>query len=96
MPAYAIMIRDKMRDADAFAEYGALARAARPAEGMAALAFYGASETLEGPAADGTVILRFDTMAAAKAWYDSPAYAAARQMRHQAADYRVILVEGIE
>jgi uncharacterized protein (DUF1330 family) len=35
-------------------------------------------------------------MAAAKAWYDSPAYAAARQMRHQAADYRVILVEGIE
>lgn len=96
MPAYAIMIRDMMRDTEAFERYGALARAARPSEGVVALAFYGNAETLEGAPADGVVILKFETMAAAKAWYASPEYAAARQVRHQAADYRVIFVEGVD
>ncbi len=95
MAAYVIMIREKMRDLDAFGQYGTLARAAR-LEGMAALAFYGASETLQGAPADGVVILRFDTMDLAKSWYGSPEYMAARAVRHQAADYRVIFVEGVD
>lgn len=95
MTAFAIMIRDRMRDPELFREYGALARLARPETGMEALAFYGATDTLEGAAADGVVVLRFDTMDAAKAWYDSEAYRKARSVRQQAADYRVILVEGV-
>jgi len=95
MPAFAIMIRDKMRNAELFKEYGDLARLARPETGMTPLAFYGAVETLEGAPANGVVILRFDTMDAAKAWYDSDAYQRARSIRQQAADYRVIFVEGV-
>lgn len=95
MAAFAIMIRDRMRNEDLFKEYGALARLARPETGMSPLAFYGAAQTLEGPDADGVVILRFETMDAAKAWYDSEAYKKARAVRNQAADYRVILVEGV-
>jgi uncharacterized protein (DUF1330 family) len=49
---------------------------------------------LEGPAAEGVAILRFPDMAAARAWYDSPAYRQAREHRQLGADYRMLLVEG--
>jgi uncharacterized protein (DUF1330 family) len=32
-------------------------------------------------------------MAAARAWYDSPAYVEARQHRHLGSDYRVVITE---
>lgn len=95
MTAYVIMVRDRLTDADAFATYGRLAREARGSTPPKPLAFYGAHEELEGPAADGVVILEFPDMAAAKAWYDSPAYQAAKAYRLAGADYRVILVEGV-
>ena len=44
---------------------------------------------------EGAVILRFPDMAAARAWYESPAYQEARKTRFQSADYRVFLVDGI-
>jgi uncharacterized protein (DUF1330 family) len=34
-------------------------------------------------------------MEAARAWYNSPAYTAARQHRFKAGDYRVFLTEGL-
>ncbi|MDP9102679.1 MAG: DUF1330 domain-containing protein, partial [Pseudomonadota bacterium] len=34
-------------------------------------------------------------MAAARAWYDSPAYQVAKAHRVNGADYRVIFVEGL-
>jgi uncharacterized protein (DUF1330 family) len=34
-------------------------------------------------------------MAAAKAWYDGPAYTEARQLRFKGADYRAFIVEGL-
>jgi len=94
MSAYAIMIRDRMKDAEAFATYAKLAPAAR-VEGLKALAFYGPHEVVEGEAADGVVILEFPDMAGAKAWYDSPAYQAAKAHRLKGADFRVIFVEGL-
>ncbi|MEH6410074.1 MAG: DUF1330 domain-containing protein [Hyphomonas sp.] len=95
MPAYVILIRERMRDEDAMARYAAAAGAARGDHKITPLAFYGAHEVREGADADGVVILSFPDMAAAKAWYDSPEYAAAREHRYQAADYRVIFVEGV-
>ena len=59
------------------------------------LAFYGPHQVLEGAAAEGVVILSFPDMDAARAWYDSPAYAEARAHRYRAADYRVLMVEGV-
>jgi len=95
MSAYVILIRDRMRDETEMAAYAAAAKEARGAHDITPLAFYGAHETVEGADADGVVILSFPDMAAAKAWYTSPEYAAARAHRFQAADYRVIMVEGV-
>jgi len=93
MTAYIVAIRDKTKDPAELKAYGAAAVQAR-VDGMQVLAAYGASETLEGAAAEGVVLLQFPDMAAAKAWYDSPAYQAARKHRFLGADYRFILFEG--
>ncbi len=55
----------------------------------------GACETLEDPAAEGVVLLEFPDMAAARAWYESPAYREAREHRFRGGDYRFILFEGL-
>jgi uncharacterized protein (DUF1330 family) len=62
---------------------------------MKALAYYGAVEVLEGPPVDGVVVVEFPDMAAARAWYDSPEYQDAKAHRLKAADYRVMLVQGL-
>ncbi len=95
MTAYVIFIRDAMKDEDLFRQYSALARQARGDHPVRALAFYGALETLEGPPAEGAVVVEFPDREAARAWYHSDAYQAAKRVREQAATYRVLLVEGL-
>jgi len=95
MAAYAVMIRERMKDAEEFATYGKLAREARGDHKLKALAFYGPQQVAEGEDVEGVVILEFPDMAAARAWYDSPAYQAAKVHRVKGADYRVIFVEGV-
>lgn len=95
MAAYIILIREKLRDEEAMARYAKAAGDARGDHKITPLAFYGKHEVTEGAAADGVVILSFPTMGEAKAWYESPAYKEARAHRFQAADYRVIFVEGV-
>ncbi len=95
MAAYVIFIRDRVTDASELEAYAAKAKLARGDHRITALAFYGAAEALEGPVTDGAVILRFDDMAAAHAWYDSEAYQDAKQHRLRGADYRVILADGV-
>lgn len=41
-----------------------------------------------------TVLIRFPDLAAARAWYDSPAYQSLARIRHGAADADIVLVEG--
>lgn len=95
MPAYVIMIRDRMIDPAEFAAYGAKAREARGDHKITPLAFYGPHQALEGPDPDGVVILQFPTAAEARAWYESPAYQDALQHRLKGAEYRVVIVEGV-
>lgn len=95
MAAHVILIREKLRDEEAMARYAKAAADARGDHKITPLAFYGKHEVTEGADADGVVILSFPSMAEAKAWYDSPEYTAARAHRYQAADYRVIFVEGV-
>lgn len=95
MAAYIVLIREKLRDGEAMARYAKAAGEARGDHKITPLAFYGKHEVTEGADADGVVILSFPTMAEAKAWYESPAYKEARAHRYQAADYRVIFVEGV-
>lgn len=95
MAAYAVFIRDRMKDPEEFAIYGKKAAAARGDHKITPLAFYGDLEVLEGDPAEGVVIIQFPTMEEAKAWYDSPAYQEAKAHRLKGADYRVILVQGL-
>lgn len=95
MSAYVILIRERMKNAEEFATYGKLAAAARAGHDLKPLAFYGAHQTLEGEPVEGVVILEFPDTAAARAWYDSPAYQTALQHRLAGADYRVVIVEGL-
>ena len=52
-------------------------------------------ETLEGAPIEGAVILSFATYEEALAWYNSPAYIAAREQRFKGADYRAFIVQGM-
>jgi uncharacterized protein (DUF1330 family) len=94
MSAYVIFIRETTTDDAEMQQYAQKAPAARAGHDITRIAFYGQLDVLEGPAAEGVAILRFPDMAAAHAWYDSPAYQEARQHRFKGAQYRMLLVEG--
>lgn len=94
MAAYVVFTREKTRDAAELAKYSQAAGAAGAGHPIKPLALYGKHESLEGSAHEGCVILEFPTIDAAKAWYNSPAYTAARAHRFNGADYRVFVVEG--
>ena len=96
MTAYMIFLREgPVRDAAELAEYQRLNRERGGPSSMEPLVVYGGIETLEGPAPDGVVLLRFPTVEDARAWYDSPGYQAALPHRLRAADYRAVIVEGL-
>ena len=96
MPAYLIMTRERTHDSEEMARYSEKAKAAREGHDPQPLAFYGDFDVLEGSGMEGAVVLRFPDMAAARAWYESPAYQEARKHRFLGADYRVFIVEGLE
>jgi uncharacterized protein (DUF1330 family) len=49
---------------------------------------------LEGEAPKGIVVIAFESMEKAQAWYDSPAYREIRPIRHKTAKSRVFILEG--
>ncbi|MBD9644185.1 DUF1330 domain-containing protein [Pantoea sp. PNT02] len=96
MAAYVVFIKDETLDQDEMATYAEKAGQARGDHPITPLAFYGALETLEGPEAEGVVVLEFPDAEAAKGWYFSPAYQEAKAHRLKGAKYRVLLVNGVE
>ncbi|UMB72105.1 DUF1330 domain-containing protein [Mycobacterium paraterrae] len=51
--------------------------------------------TLEGTwHGDQTVVLEFDSVEAAQAWYESDAYQAAAKLRQAAADCNAVIISG--
>jgi uncharacterized protein (DUF1330 family) len=95
MSAYLIFTRDKTLDEHEMAAYSKDASATLAGHEVKVLVFYGAHEDLEGGATEGSVVLEFPTMAAAKAWYDSPSYTKVREHRFKGAKYRVTLADGV-
>jgi uncharacterized protein (DUF1330 family) len=49
---------------------------------------------LEGQAPKGLVVIAFESMEKAEAWYDSPTYQEIKPIRHKAANSRTFIVEG--
>ena len=95
MAAYIVFMRERMRDTAEFGKYMEAVPPTLEGHPVRPLALYGTIETLEGPALEGAVIAEFPTLAAARAWYNSPAYQQAVQHRHKAGDYRVFIIEGL-
>ncbi len=94
MSAYVVFFKESTHDQSEVDAY--LENVGKSFEGHDAkiLAAYGEQQVLEGPAPEGVVVIEFPTTAAARAWYDSPAYRAAAEHRFKGAIFRVVLVEG--
>lgn len=100
MSTYLIVYREThVSNVAAFQEYSRRNRASVTAWtdlfGLAPLVVFDQSEALEGATPDGVVVLRFPTMDDARAWYHSSEYQAVLPFRMEAADWRVVLVEGM-
>lgn len=95
MAAYVVFTRDRTTNAEELATYSKMAPAAMPGHNITPHVVYGPHEVLEGPPIEGMVIISFPSMDEAKAWYNSPAYTAAREHRIKGSDYRVVLVQGL-
>jgi uncharacterized protein (DUF1330 family) len=95
MVAYAIFIRDRLRDPETIKSY--YEKLPRSFEGrdFVRRASQAGPQVLEGAAIESVVVLEFPTLKAARDWYDSDAYREARAFRHLAADYRAFIVEGL-
>lgn len=95
MSAYMVYVRDRILDLAEMQLYEDSAPAASSGHSMKPLVYYGAVETLEGPAVDGAVIVQFASMADAQAAYNDPRYQEALKHRLKGAEYRVFITEGL-
>ena len=96
MPAYMLVDID-VHDPARYEEYRASAPAAIHAYGGRYLVRGGAAELLEGERAPHrVVVLEFPSLEQARAFWDSPEYAAFKGIRHESASSNVVLVEGLE
>ncbi|NNL85473.1 MAG: DUF1330 domain-containing protein [Myxococcales bacterium] len=95
MPAY-IVARVDVTDPDKYKNYMALTPAAIEKAGGRFVVRGGAITTLEGPEETRRlVILEFDSIEKAKAFYHSPDYERAKREREGAAEAQFIAVEGV-
>lgn len=95
MPAY-VVVEIAVHDAQTYEQYKQLAPPAIMAYGGRYLARGGATEALEGTwNPPRFVILEFPSAERARAWWNSPEYAAAKAMRRASTETRMLLVEGL-
>ena len=95
MSAYVVFTREKTLDKLELAAYLKDVPATLGGHEVRVLAPNGWHEDLEAPSTEGTVILEFPSIEAAKAWYNGSPYRGVREHRLKGATYRVTLVEGV-
>ena len=95
MPAY-IIVEIEVTDPVGYEEYKKQAAATVEQYGGKYVVRGGACETLEGDwQPKRIVVLQFDNMERAKAWFNSSEYVEPRKQRHRTAKTRMILAEGL-
>jgi uncharacterized protein (DUF1330 family) len=77
-----------------YEQYRAVVGPSLQAHGAEAIVVDRDCELLEGSAGQVTVVLRFATKAAAKAWYESPEYRAIRHLRTDNTEGIGVIAEG--
>jgi uncharacterized protein (DUF1330 family) len=95
MPKGYVISRVDVKDPEAYARYVAAGTKAIAAHGGRPLARGGRHEALEGKARARNVVLEFDSYEAARAYFHSAEYQAARALREGAAEMEMVLVEGV-
>ncbi|HEY1781749.1 MAG TPA: DUF1330 domain-containing protein [Roseiarcus sp.] len=95
MPKGYVIARVDVTDPEAYARYAAAAGRAIAEHGGKPLARGGRSEALEGKARARNVVLEFESYDAARAYYHSEQYQAAKALREGAAEMEMVLVEGV-
>lgn len=95
MSAYVIVEID-VTDPEGYEEYKAPAAATVEASGGRYLVRGGKTEVLEGDwQPKRLVVLEFDSVEQAKAWWHSEEYAPLKDIRHRTTNSRMIVVEGV-
>jgi uncharacterized protein (DUF1330 family) len=88
-----VILTEAIKDPEGMKAYGRAAGAAMG--GVSVLAVDTAPETLEGTwHGDQTVVLEFESVDAARAWYESEAYQKATKLRQAAADCNAVIISG--
>jgi len=95
VPKGYIISRVDITNPDAYARYAAAATKAIADHGGKPLARGGRSESLEGKARARNVVLEFESYEAARRYFYSEQYQAARGLRDGAAEMEMILLEGV-
>ena len=96
MAAYVISEVERILDQAAMERYRALASRSIAAFGGRYLVRGGEAETVEGgPPAKMFIVVEFPSMARAREWHASAAYAEALKERRTALERRLIFVEGV-
>lgn len=94
MPKAYIILTEEIKDLAKFGEYAKLAGGAMA--GATLLAFDPAPEGIEGEwHGPQTVLLEFESVEAAKEWYNSDTYQAAAKIRQEAADCNAAIIKGL-
>jgi uncharacterized protein (DUF1330 family) len=94
--AYLMAFYRTVRDPDALAEYGKLAKPAIEGAGGRFLARGVAADAYEAGVKERTVVVEFDSVEQAVAAYNGEAYQAAFEKLGDAAERDVRIVEGLE
>ncbi len=95
MPKAYVICDIDVTDPEEYAAYRALSTAAGEQYGATFIVRGGATSVLEGDwAPSRLVILEFEDETAAKRWYDSPEYQAAKAVRLRSATSSFLLAEG--
>jgi len=95
MSAY-IIANVRVTDPMRYEQYKKLSTLAMQAHGAEVCVRGGEVNVLEGDwQPDRMIVLKFPTVAKARAFYDSPEYAKAREARTGAATMRMVVVEGM-
>jgi len=93
--AYVIFIYLQVFDEQRILAYRQQAHPTVAAFGGRVVVRPGTQQVMEGPQAQYMIVTQWDDMAAAQAWYNSPEYQRARELREGAAQVQVIITEGV-
>ncbi|WLW57978.1 DUF1330 domain-containing protein [Streptomyces sp. YU58] len=97
MPKGYVILTEAIRDQAGMDAYSRAATPSMVEANASVLAVDAEPEVLEGRwHGDRTVVLEFESVEAARRWYESAAYARAQPLRQAAAETNAVLVAGFE